>query len=198
MDPNRQLDMSVTTRQGDILILLPETFLGKLNFHMAEEPEFLTALSEQMAPLTNPYEEFFTTTIFPTGFLPPKTASEQPPSPGASTSKLSAKDQTKLRKKAEEKALKEEESRKSKAAGMSHRILRGVQKYVPEALREQDDYLDMVAGGLRAVAKGSESKIVVTSISGRVVFGLRGADEDEANDAGLKVGAGARKHWWNM
>lgn len=67
LDANRQVDLLVETRKGDVLVLLPETFLGPIHVRAEEEPGVGAVLQSQLDDVVNPYEDLWTTTMVPLG-----------------------------------------------------------------------------------------------------------------------------------
>lgn len=161
LDANRQIDLLIETRKGDVLLLLPENFLGPIHVR-GEEPVFGSILKPQLDEVVNPYEDLWTTNVVPLG-------SER----GA--------------------------GRKNKFR--AHKFMKGISKYVPEALREQDDYLDMAMSSYTTLKKGDQSKVLIRNEKGKVCVGLGGSrDAKELREKdGIKVGAreGTKKHWWS-
>lgn len=161
LDANRQIDLLVETRKGDVLLLLPENFLGPIHVR-GEEPVFGSILRPQLDEVVNPYEDLWTTNVIPLG-------SER----GA--------------------------GRKNKFR--AHKLMKGISKYVPEALREQDDYLDMAMSSYTTLKKGDQSKILIKNEKGKVCVGMGGTRDvkDLREKEEIKVGAveGTKKHWWS-
>jgi len=153
--------MKVETKSGDILILLPENYLGPVHITSgAKPPTFLPLLAAQMKPVVRPYQDVYTTFIVPQNYT---------------------NDPTKNR-------------------NIEHTAMSKVQKWVPDFLREEDEYLDQAAGGIKSHTRGELNKVDLRSAKGRVVIGFRDSlDEKAAEELGLKVGhkdGGKRKHWW--
>lgn len=161
LEANRQIDLLVETRKGDVLLLLPENFLGPIHVR-GEEPVFGSILRPQLDEVVNPYEDLWTTNVIPLG-------SER----GA--------------------------GRKNKFR--AHKLMKGISKYVPEALREQDDYLDMAMSSYTTLKKGDQSKILIKNEKGKVCVGMGGTRDvkDLREKEEIKVGAveGTKKHWWS-
>ncbi|KAK4687955.1 hypothetical protein P7C73_g2170, partial [Tremellales sp. Uapishka_1] len=64
MDENRQVELKVETKTGDVLLLLPETFHGQVFVTSpARPPTFLALLSSQMKPVQTPFTGHYTTLI---------------------------------------------------------------------------------------------------------------------------------------
>lgn len=161
LDANRQIDLLVETRKGDVLLLLPESFLGPVHVR-GEEPVFGSILRPQLDDVVNPYEGLWTTNVVPLG--------------------------------AERGA-----GRKNKFR--AHKFMKGISKYVPEALREQDDYLDMAVSSYTTLKKGDQSKVLIRAEKGKVCVGMGGTKDakDLREKEDIKVGAadGTKKHWWS-
>lgn len=153
--------MKVETKSGDILILLPEEYIGPIHVTAgARPPTFLPILSAQLKEVLKPYHEFYST------FVVPLSVAQDP----------------------------------SKNANVEHTGMGYAQKWIPEFLREQDEYLDQATGGLKSHTRGELNKLDIRCGKGRVVVGFRDSlDEQAAEEMGLKVGhkdGGKRKHWW--
>jgi hypothetical protein len=161
IEHNRQVDMKAETKSGDILILLPDNYLGPVHItSSAKPPTFLPLLAAQMKPVVRPYQDVYTT------FIVPHNYTNDP----------------------------------DKNRNIEHTTMSKVQKWVPEFLREEDEYLDQAAGGMKSHTRGELNKVDLRSAKGRVVIGFRDSlDEKAAEELGLKVGhkdGGKRKHWW--
>ncbi|EIW67346.1 hypothetical protein TREMEDRAFT_33885, partial [Tremella mesenterica DSM 1558] len=65
IDLNRQIDLRVESKSGDVLIFLPETFFGPVHITSPSPPILLDILQPQCAPLANPYSSFYTTQVVP-------------------------------------------------------------------------------------------------------------------------------------
>lgn len=161
VEHNRQFDMKVETKSGDILVLLPDNYLGPIHVTAgAKPPTFLPILEAQLKPVVRPYQDFYSTFVVPTAYA-------------------------------------QDAKRNS---NIEHTGMKNVQKWVPDFLREEDEYLDQVTGGLKSHTRGELNKLDIRSGKGRVVVGFRDSlDEQAAEQMGLKVGhreGGKRKHWW--
>ncbi|KAL1408722.1 hypothetical protein Q8F55_005535 [Vanrija albida] len=84
--------------------------------------------------------------------------------------------------------------------GADYRLMKAVGRWVPKALKEQNEYVDMATSGYAALGKASTSKVVVRTEKGKIVVGYRGtADVDEAKGLKLNVGADSKvRHWWSL
>jgi hypothetical protein len=161
MEHNRQIDVKLETKSGDILVLLPTYFLGPIHITAgAKPPTFLPLLAAQLKPVVRPYQDVYTT------FVVPK---EYPSDP-------------------------------NRTRNIEHTTMSKVQKWVPDFLREEDEYLNQAAGGLKSHTRGELSKVDARSAKGRIVVGFRDSmDEHAAEEMGLKAGhkdGCKRKHWW--
>ncbi|ORY35442.1 hypothetical protein BCR39DRAFT_460967, partial [Naematelia encephala] len=66
IDANRQIDLRIETKHGDVLVLLPEEYYGPLHITSpGHEPTFLPILAAQLQPIANPYASFYTTFVVP-------------------------------------------------------------------------------------------------------------------------------------
>jgi hypothetical protein len=161
IEHNRQVDMKIETKSGDILVLLPANYLGPIHMTCgAKPPTFLPLISKQLKPVVRPYQDVYSTFVVPEAY---------------------ASDPTKHR-------------------NVEHTAMSKVQKWIPEFLREENEYLDQAAGGIKSHTRGELNKMDLRSAKGRVVIGLRDSlDEKAAEELGLKVGhkdGCKRKHWW--
>lgn len=66
LDANRQIDLHIETRKGDVLLLLPDNFLGPVHVR-GEEPKFGSILMPMLDKVVNPYEDLWTTNVVPLG-----------------------------------------------------------------------------------------------------------------------------------
>lgn len=153
--------MRVETKGGDVLILLPDEYIGPIHVTAgAGAPTFLPILSAQLKPVVRPYQDFYSTFVVPLSY---------------------ARDP-------------------KKNTNVEHTTMGYIDKWVPEFLREEDEYLDQVTGSFKSHTRGELNKLDIRSAKGRVVVGLRDSmDERAAEEMGLKVGhrnGGKRKHWW--
>lgn len=161
MEHNRQIDVKVESKSGDILVLLPEYYLGPIHITAgAKPPTFLPLLAAQLKPVVRPYQDVYTT------FVVPKEYMTDP----------------------------------NRNKNIEHTTMSKVQQWVPDFMREEDEYLNQAAGGLKSHTRGELSKVDARSAKGRIVLGFRGSlDEKAADELGLKVGhkdGCKRKHWW--
>ena len=79
----------------------------------------------------------------------------------------------------------------------------GIERWVPNSAREQNDMLDQVMAGYQHHTRGEQNKVsITTGGKGRVVVGYTDtSDEDEAKGMRLLVGAqsgGRKKKWWQV
>ncbi|OCF40825.1 hypothetical protein I317_05360 [Kwoniella heveanensis CBS 569] len=66
ISPDRQLDMKIETKTGDVLVLLPDNFHGPIHITSpSKPPEFLSIVAPLLKPLANPYSSFYTTFFVP-------------------------------------------------------------------------------------------------------------------------------------
>ncbi|RXK40238.1 hypothetical protein M231_02512 [Tremella mesenterica] len=86
IDLNRQIDLRVESKSGDVLIFLPETFFGPVHITSPSPPILLDILQPQCAPLANPYSSFYTTQVVPLVLPPLPSPSPLTPGPNLSNS----------------------------------------------------------------------------------------------------------------
>ncbi|WVQ81989.1 hypothetical protein IAT38_004116 [Cryptococcus sp. DSM 104549] len=66
LDKDRQIDLRVDTKSGDVLILLPDNFLGPIHITSPSRPPvFLPILATYLKPTSNPYASLYTTYMVP-------------------------------------------------------------------------------------------------------------------------------------
>ncbi|WWD18978.1 hypothetical protein CI109_103435 [Kwoniella shandongensis] len=66
LDNERQIDLRIDTRTGDVLVLLPENFIGPIHITSPNQPPvFLSILGPLLKPLANPYASLYTTFMVP-------------------------------------------------------------------------------------------------------------------------------------
>ncbi|WWC93630.1 hypothetical protein V866_000465 [Kwoniella sp. B9012] len=65
LDQDRQIDLKVETKSGDVLVLLPDEFHGPIHVTSSRPPESLSIISPLLKPLSNPYSNFYTTFMVP-------------------------------------------------------------------------------------------------------------------------------------
>ncbi|KAI9637335.1 uncharacterized protein MKK02DRAFT_24401, partial [Dioszegia hungarica] len=66
LDENRQVDLKVDTKAGDVMILLPHNFLGGINITTpGPDPHFCRSISTAISPISHPYETVYSTSIAP-------------------------------------------------------------------------------------------------------------------------------------
>ncbi|WVQ99912.1 hypothetical protein IAU59_007055 [Kwoniella sp. CBS 9459] len=66
ISPDRQIDLKIETRSGDVLVLLPDNFHGPIHITSpSKPPEFLSIVAPLLKPLANPYSSFYTTFFVP-------------------------------------------------------------------------------------------------------------------------------------
>ncbi|ODO06615.1 hypothetical protein I350_03972 [Cryptococcus amylolentus CBS 6273] len=65
IDKHRQIDLRIETKTGDVLLLLPDNFLGPIHVKSPHPPEFLPALLPLLKPTANPYQNLHTTYMVP-------------------------------------------------------------------------------------------------------------------------------------
>ncbi|KAL7423440.1 hypothetical protein Q5752_001020 [Cryptotrichosporon argae] len=223
LDTNRQIDLRITTKSGDVLVLLPPTFRGPLHLTTpARAPTLLPRLLGQCEPMANPYEAFWTTYVRPlpadegtvtgnaansgAGTGVASTAAprgsdtidvDAPPAPPADGFPFPPPPPASARPVAPPTPT----PTRRRTGASDHARVSSLAK-LPALVREQadGDYLTMAGAGYAAWSRAGESKVVVGAAKGRVVLGYRGGrDEDEAAGLGLRVGAkeeGKRKRWW--
>ncbi|WVQ74801.1 hypothetical protein IAR50_004407 [Cryptococcus sp. DSM 104548] len=66
IDKHRQIDLRIETKSGDVLVLLPDNFLGPIHVKSLQPPAFLPALLPLIKPTANPYQNLHTTYMVPT------------------------------------------------------------------------------------------------------------------------------------
>ncbi|WVR07430.1 hypothetical protein IAU60_004471 [Kwoniella sp. DSM 27419] len=63
---DRQIDLRIETKSGDVLVLLPDNFLGPVYVTSpSHKPEFLSIVQPLLKPVTNPYSSLHTTFMVP-------------------------------------------------------------------------------------------------------------------------------------
>ncbi|WVF72699.1 hypothetical protein IAT40_007517 [Kwoniella sp. CBS 6097] len=66
ISPDRQLDLKIETKTGDVLVLLPDNFHGPIHITSpSKPPEFLSIAAPLLKPVANPYSSFYTTFFVP-------------------------------------------------------------------------------------------------------------------------------------
>ncbi|KAK8854873.1 hypothetical protein IAR55_003612 [Kwoniella newhampshirensis] len=66
IDKDRQIDLRIDTKSGDVLVLLPDNFLGPIHVNSpAQRPVFLPILQSLLKPIANPYASLHTTFMVP-------------------------------------------------------------------------------------------------------------------------------------
>ncbi|ODN92788.1 hypothetical protein L198_05583 [Cryptococcus wingfieldii CBS 7118] len=65
IDKHRQIDLRIETKTGDVLLLLPDNFLGPIHVKSPRPPEFLPALLPLLKPTAIPYQNLHTTYMVP-------------------------------------------------------------------------------------------------------------------------------------
>ncbi|WWC71671.1 uncharacterized protein I206_105629 [Kwoniella pini CBS 10737] len=65
LNPDRQIDLKVETKSGDVLVLLPNEFHGPIHITSSRPPETLSIISPLLKPISNPYSSFYTTFMVP-------------------------------------------------------------------------------------------------------------------------------------
>ncbi|OWZ42170.1 hypothetical protein C356_03615 [Cryptococcus neoformans c45] len=78
IDRHRQIDLRVETKSGDVLVLLPENFLGPIHITSPQCPTYLPIISPLIKPTVNPYANLYTTYMVPLALArDPKHSSSQ-------------------------------------------------------------------------------------------------------------------------
>ncbi|WVW85742.1 hypothetical protein I302_107780 [Kwoniella bestiolae CBS 10118] len=65
LDKDRQIDLKIETKSGDVLVLLPDEFHGPIHITSPRPPEFLPIIAPLLKPLSNPYSNLYTTFMVP-------------------------------------------------------------------------------------------------------------------------------------
>ncbi|WWC63179.1 uncharacterized protein I303_105779 [Kwoniella dejecticola CBS 10117] len=65
LDQDRQVDLKIETKSGDVLVLLPNEFHGPIHITSSRPPEPLSIISPLLKPISNPYSSFYTTFMVP-------------------------------------------------------------------------------------------------------------------------------------
>ncbi|KIR99672.1 hypothetical protein L804_03304 [Cryptococcus deuterogattii 2001/935-1] len=65
IDKHRHIDLRVETKSGDVLVLLPENFLGPIHITSPQSPTYLPIISPLIKPTVNPYANLHSTYMVP-------------------------------------------------------------------------------------------------------------------------------------
>ncbi|WWC90816.1 uncharacterized protein L201_005753 [Kwoniella dendrophila CBS 6074] len=65
LDEDRQIDLKIDTKSGDVLVLLPDNFHGPIHIISSRPPELLGIISPLLKPISNPYSNLYTTFMVP-------------------------------------------------------------------------------------------------------------------------------------
>lgn len=185
MDDDRQIDLKVESKTGDILVLLPADFFGTIHVSSPSAPHFCRLVGYNKARTANPNEVFWSTFIVPPDISILASAHGSVTNSKPSVAELTPRE------------------RKIRAARpVEHKAALGTAKYMPDFLKGQDPMVDQVISAYAAHTRGEWSKVHVTNMGskGRIVFGYRESeDEEEIREMGLRVGVQheKRRRWWN-
>lgn len=182
IDVNRQIDLAIETKSGDVLILLPDTYIGPVHVTSPEEPHWGAALKPLLQTVKQPHEGLYTTTVIPASVrqAAAEAAAARYPNGPPSRPKL-PKFLTGPKTKALEKA-----------------VMKRIAEHIPTPFADPEQYLTMGVEGYTGFSKRSHSKIVVRTQKGTVAIGYRDTgDRKELEALGIRVGANSKpKSWW--
>jgi hypothetical protein len=203
IDTNRQLDLTVTTAAGDVLILLPDTFLGSVNVTSPEAPHWGPALAPAMERVktTTTSVTMYTTAVIPQATRAAAAAAQKAAAEakGGATGRNAVARMAGWSKLATTRANTSTAANSIKEYGGSR-----MAEYVPlpaPVAAAQDmlaPFSPVMRTGYASFTRTSRSKISVVTNKGVVLVGYRGTTDREAvGELGMRVGAGSKpKNWF--